>query len=96
MLLEAVPWIARANCPWRDPPEEFGDWNTVFKRFRHWVKADVFKRVFDTVSGDPDMEYAMIDGTIVPVHRHGHGAKEGLKARPWANRRAIGQPRYRS
>ena len=63
-------------------PAHFGNWNTVFKRFRHWVKADVFKRIFDAVSDDPDMEYAMVDATIVKVHRHGQGAKGGLKARP--------------
>jgi len=45
------------------------------QRFRDWVKADVFKRMFDAVSDDPDMEYAMIDATIVKVHRHGQGAK---------------------
>ena len=82
LFMEAVLWIARTNSLWRDLPEAFGNWNTVFKRFRHWVNADVFKRIFDAVSGEPDMEYAMIDGTIVPVHRHGHGAKGGLKARP--------------
>ena len=49
----------------------------VFKRFRHWVKADVFKRIFDALSGDPDLEFAMVDGTIVKVHRHGQGAKGG-------------------
>lgn len=38
----------------------FGKWNTVFKRFRDWVKADVFKRTFDAMSDDPDMEYAMV------------------------------------
>ena len=59
----------------------FGKWNTVFKRFRDWVKADVFKRLFDAVSDDPDMEYAMVDATIVKVHRHGQGAKGGLKVR---------------
>jgi transposase len=58
--------------------------NTVFKRFRDWVKADVFKRLFDAVSDDPDMEYAMVDATIVKVHRHGQGAKGGLKVRPLA------------
>ena len=60
----------------------FGHWNTVFKRFRDWAKVDVFKRLFDAVSDDLDMEYAMVDATIVKVHRHGQGAKGGLKIRP--------------
>ena len=82
LFLEAVLWIARTGVPWRDLPEVFGNWNTVFKRFRHWVKADVFQKIFDAVSDDPDLGYVMIDGSIVRVHRHGQGAKGGLRARP--------------
>ena len=88
LFLEAILWIARTGSPWRDLPGYFGKWNTVFVRYRDWVKADVFKRIFDAVSHDPDMEYAMVDATIVKVHRHGQGAKGGLKIRPSANPRA--------
>ena len=93
LFLEAVLWKARTNSPWRDLPEYFGDWNTIFKRFDYWSKSGVFERIFAAVSDDPDMEYAMIDATIVPVHRHGHGAKGGLRIRRSANPRADGQPR---
>jgi transposase len=52
-------------------------------------EAGVFKRIFEAVSEDPDMEYAMIDATIVKVHRHGQGAKGGLRARPSATPKAA-------
>jgi len=81
LFVEAVLWIARTGSPWRDLPPFFGNWNTIFRRYRDWVKADVFKRLFDAVSDDADMEYAMVDATIVKVHRHGQGAKGGLKIR---------------
>ena len=56
-------------------------WNSVFKRFRRWVKADAFYRMFRALAADADFEYAMIDGSIVKVHRHGQGSKGGLRAR---------------
>src|SRR3954471_19273115 len=93
LFVEAVLWIARTGSPWRDLPVSFGNWNTVFKRFRDWVKADVFKRMLDAVSVEPDMEYAMVDATIVRVHRHGQGAKGGLKAKPLASREAACRPK---
>ena len=88
MFVEAVLWIARTGSPWRDLPAEFGNWNTVFRRYRDWVKADVFYKIFSAISDDPDMEYAMVDATIVKVHRHGQGAKGGLKIRPSVSQKA--------
>jgi len=89
LFLEAVLWMARAGAPWRDLPDQFGNWNSTFKRFRRWAKKGVFESLFKLLSGDPDFEYALIDGTIVRVHQHGTGAKGGLKIRPSAARAAA-------
>ena len=93
LFLEAVLWIARTGSPWRDLPAGFGKWNSVFTRFRSWMKAGVFQRIFDAVADDPDLEYAMVDATIVKVHRHGQGAKGGRRAKPSGGQRAAGRPR---
>jgi len=88
LFLEAVLWIARTGSPWRDLPEHFGHWNSIWRRFRRWALKGVFERLFNSLSDDPDFEYVIIDGTIVRVHQHGTGAKGGLKIRPSAAPRA--------
>jgi transposase len=88
LFMEAVLWIARTGSPWRDLHGEFGRWNSVFRRFRRWAKKGVFEKAFNALSGGPDFEYAMIDGTIIRVHQHGAGARGGLKIRPSDDRAA--------
>ena len=92
-FLEAVLWIARTGAPWRDLPDEFGLWNSVFQRFRRWAKKGVFERVFEVLSADADFEYVLIDGTIVRLHQHGAGAKGGPRTRPLVGRGVVQAPR---
>lgn len=82
LFIEAVLWIVQTGSPWRDLHAHFGNWSTAFRRFSDWRKADVFVKLFEACSDAPDMEYAMVDAPIVKVHRHGQGAKGGLRARP--------------
>src|SRR5215203_282703 len=87
LFLEAVLWRVRTGSPWRDLPAGFGNWNSVFQRFRRWVRSGVFDRVFDALSDDADFEYVIIDGTITRLHQHGTGAKGGTR------NQAIGRSR---
>ena len=82
MFVEGVLWIVRTGSPWRDLPEVFGEWNSVFRRFSRWSRKGVWQRIFEAMSDDPDFEYLIIDSTIVRAHQHASGAKGGLKIRP--------------
>ena len=88
LFLEAVLWRVRTGLPWRDLPPGFGNWNSVFRRFRRWAEGGVFERIFNEISGTPDFEYAMIDGTIVQAHQKASGARGGLTLRPSGARAA--------
>jgi transposase len=89
MFLEGVLWIVRTGAPWRDLPEAFGEWNSVFRRFSRWSRKGVWQRIFEAMSDDPDFEYLILDSTIVRAHQHASGAKGGLKIRPSAARVAA-------
>lgn len=80
-FVEGVLWMVRTGAPWRDLPDCFGKWFSVWKRFRRWALKGVFEKLFKALSDEPDFEYALIDGTIVKVHRHATGAKGGLSIR---------------
>jgi transposase len=89
LFLEAVLWRVRTGLPWRDLPGEFGNWNSIFQRFRRWVRAGVFERLFEQLSGQPDFEYVLIDGTIVTAHQKASGVKGGAKIRRLAGHAAA-------
>ncbi|NND41839.1 MAG: IS5 family transposase [Silicimonas sp.] len=87
MFVEGVLWIVRTGSPWRDLPEAFGEWNSVFRRFSRWSDKGVWQRIFEAMSDDPDFEYLIVDSTIVRAHQHASGAKGG------AQNQAIGRSR---
>ncbi len=74
-FVEAVLWIARTGAPWRDLPAEFGHWHRVYVRYNRWSKKGIWKAVFEELSDQPDLEYLMVDGSIVRVHQHGASKK---------------------
>jgi transposase len=80
LFINAVLWIAKTGAPWRDLPERFGPWGSVWKRFDRWAKKGVWKRVFEELQ-DPDLEWMIIDSTVVRAHQHAAGKKGGKTVR---------------
>lgn len=84
--VEGILYRMRTGCPWRDLPEDFGHWNTVYKRFNAWSVAGKLVAAFNTLVEDPDCEWLFIDGTYVKAHQDSTGAAT-------ENAEAIGKSR---
>jgi transposase len=101
LFLDAVLWIAKTGAPWRDLPERFGDWNKTWRRFDRWAHKGVWKRVFDALQ-DPDLEWLILDSTIIRAHPHAAGAKkrptaaEGRARKRWGGVGVVSAPRSMS
>lgn len=74
MTVEGILHRMRTGCQWRDLPEAFGHWNTVYKRFNAWSAFGKLFAVFSALVEDPDVEWLFIDGTYINAHQHSAGA----------------------
>jgi transposase len=77
LFIDAILWIAKTGAPWRDLPERFGKWDTIWKRFDRWAKKGVWDRVFRALQ-DSDLEWLLLDSTVIRAHQHAAGAKKGV------------------
>jgi transposase len=85
-MLNAMLWVLRTGAPWRDLPEGYGPWQTVYSRFRLWQRSGVLERLLARLqqaadaAGRLDWHVHHVDGTIVRAHQHAAGGKKGTPA----------------
>lgn len=80
LFVEAVIFRARTGIQWRDLPERFGSWKTVYNRFRNWALKDVWAAVFRELRIDVDDTASIVDGSIVRAHQDASGGRGGSNA----------------
>jgi len=77
-FLEAVFYILENGCKWRALPKKFGNWATVYKRFRRWSEAGVFQKVMEALQDEEfeniDISTLSIDSTYIKVSPNAFGA----------------------
>ncbi|MBK4728514.1 IS5 family transposase [Oxynema sp. CENA135] len=76
LFVEAVLYRYRAEIPWRDLPERFGDFRVVHPRHTRWSKKGIAKRVFEVLAEDVNKEYVSLDSTLVRAHQRRAGAQK--------------------
>ncbi len=67
-FVEGVFWLARSGSQWRLLPREYGSWNTVYRRFSDWAKKGIWYKMLYYFAQAPDMEYILVDSTILRAH----------------------------
>jgi len=93
-FFEGMLWMARTGAQWRHLPEEYGKWNSVFRRYRRWVLTGVFDAMLETLAEMAGRERSadMIDSTIVRAHHCAVGIKRGPKRQKGSDVREAASP----
>lgn len=97
-FLEAVHFFTVHNITWRALPTEFGNWNSIWKRFWRLSRSGVFEAFFQLLAETSKTAHLvqMFDSTVVRAHVSAAGAKGGSKIRRSGARGAGSRPRSTS
>jgi transposase len=78
-LFNAVMWRFKAGCPWRDVPQEYGSWSTVYGAFQRWAAAGTFRMLMEGMIAEAaardqvDLDLVSVDSTVARAHHHAAG-----------------------
>ena len=76
-ILNGIFWIARSGAAWRDLPERYGPYSTVYKRFREWSESGLIEKIFHELGEDADLQDISIDSSYIKAHKASAVAERG-------------------
>lgn len=87
-IVHGILWWIKTGVPWRDLPEYFGKWTTVYNRFRRWVKEGFWDKLLWEIQklkdqqGGIDRTQWNVDGTSVRAHVSAAGSRSQAPGEP--------------
>ena len=94
-MLNGILWLLRTGAPWRDLPERFGRWKTVYDYYRNWRDDGIFDHVLQELQirldreGRIDWDLWCIDGSSVRASRAAAGASKKASSTTSTNRKTT-------
>ena len=82
-FIDAVLYRAKTGIPWRDLPERFGPWKSVYNRFSNWARRGHWKKIYKSLRLQVDKTGSIVDGSSVRAHQDAAGGKGGSKETVW-------------
>jgi transposase len=79
VMIDGILWALSDGGRWRNLPERFGPWQSVYDRFRNWTRRGLWDRILDHLQarkmrrGEIDWELFAIDGTVIRAHQSAAG-----------------------
>jgi len=83
-VVNGIFYVLRTGSPWRDLPERYGPYTTIYNRYNRWAKAGVWLRIFETLAARSPRSMQLIDFSIIRAHQHAAGGKKGVRITPLA------------
>ena len=93
-MVNAMLWVLKTGAPWRDLPEHYGPWLSVYTRFSRWSKAGLWAAVLGELTKKQDGAKCLIDATIVRAHQDASGARKKTAAKRSGDREADRAQRF--
>ena len=71
-----VLYVLRTGIAWRDMPKNYGNWHTIYTRYKRWCESGFFWHLLNELQSRKEikLDVIFVDGSIIPLHRHGGGA----------------------